>query len=153
VGDLPVHERRGIIGYTAGVFDLFHEGHLHLLRRARARCDHLIVGLSTDEVAREVHGRTPVFPLIERMEIVQSVRFVDHVVPQTTYDKSEAWEYLHFDRLFAGDNLRGSAEWERIERVMTAVGVEVVFLPATRDVSGELLETSLQDVRQVSDAR
>ena len=83
-GALP--ERTGLIGYTAGVFDLFHIGHLNLLRASRAKCDHLVVGVTTDELAERRKGARPVMPLIERMEIVQSVRYVDHVLTQVTMD-------------------------------------------------------------------
>jgi cytidyltransferase-like protein len=141
----------GVIGYTAGVFDLFHEGHVHLLRRARDLCDHLVVGVSTDEVATEVHGAPPVFPFIERMEIVQSVRYVDHVVPQTTRDKSEAWHYLRFDRLFVGDNVKSSPEWGAVTASMQSVGVDVVFLAATRDEHGDVVQRQPADVTAVAD--
>jgi glycerol-3-phosphate cytidylyltransferase len=139
--------RRGVIGYAAGVFDLFHEGHVCLLRRAREQCDHLIVGVSTDDVALDVHGSLPVFPFIERMEIIQSVRYVDHVVPQTSHDKAEAWHYLRFDRLFVGDNLHGSPLWEQITRDMERVGVDVVYLPATLDEDGSLLRRTAGDLK------
>ena len=145
----PPIVRPCVIGYAAGVFDLFHEGHVHLLRRAREGCDHLIVGVSTDEVARELHGELPVFPLIERMEIIQSVRYVDHVVPQNSHDKKEAWEYLRFDRLFVGDNLRESDLWGEITREMSAVGVEVVYLAATLDESGSVLQRERGQVLEV----
>ena len=136
-----------VIGYTAGVFDMFHLGHLNLLRAARARCDHLIVGVTTDELAEAVKGRRPVIPLRERMEIVQSMRYVDSVVPQDSMDKIEAQHWLGFDRLFVGENMQGP-EWHRWEQLLGEVGVEVVFLPATLDRDGSLLDRAADVVRE-----
>ena len=92
-----------IIGYTTGVFDMFHVGHLNLLRRARENCDKLIVGVSTDEVVREYKHHDPIVPFNERVEIVKAIRYADEVVPQTSMDKFAAWEKLHFNRLFHGN--------------------------------------------------
>jgi glycerol-3-phosphate cytidylyltransferase len=120
------------IGYTAGVFDLFHVGHLRLLRNARSRCDFLIVAVTTDALALEVKGSAPVVPLVERMDIVQSVRFVDQVVVQETMDKVAAWRSLRFDVVFVGDNLRGSGTWPLTESELANVGVGIEYLPHTR---------------------
>ena len=128
-----------VIGYTTGVFDLFHVGHLNILNRASAGCDYLIVGVSTDELASELKGRPPVVPLIERMEIVQSIRGVDHVVPQVDLDKMQAWRNLRFDRVFVGDDWKGTESWDTYEREFAEVGVEVVYLPYTRTTSSTLL--------------
>ena len=142
-----VPERTGpVIGYTAGVFDMFHIGHLNLLRNARSRCDHLIVGVTTDELALEAKGASPVIPLRDRMEIVQSMRYVDDVVPQSTMDKLEAQRTLNFDVLFVGENMQGP-EWENWETELAATGVCVVFLPSTYDESGQLLERTVDDLR------
>ena len=137
---------RAAVGYTAGVFDLFHMGHLNLLRQARERCDFLIAAVTSDELARELRGTAPVLPLIERMAIVQSVRHVDHVVPQMTADKTVAWETLQFDVLFAGSNVQGSPEWQKVERDMGAIGVHVVYVAATHRRDGSLLERGLGDL-------
>ncbi|HEY9412864.1 MAG TPA: adenylyltransferase/cytidyltransferase family protein [Jiangellaceae bacterium] len=93
-----------VVGYTTGVFDMFHIGHLNILRNARSACDYLIVGVTTDELAVRRKGRAPIVPLFERMEIVQNVRFVDDVVPQATMDKMQAWRNLKFDVMFVGDD-------------------------------------------------
>ena len=87
------------IGYTTGVFDLFHIGHLNILKRAKLECDYLIVGITTDELALSAKKQKPVIPFQERMEIVESIKFVDEVVPQTSYNKMEAWNNLKFDRM------------------------------------------------------
>lgn len=134
------------VGYTAGVFDLFHVGHLNLLRQARERCGHLIVSVTSDELAEQAKGVRPALPLLERMAVVQSVRYVDHVVPQMSADKSLAWQTLQFDVLFAGTNLEGSPAWEQVERDMAEVGVRVTYLPATHLRSGRLLERGLTDL-------
>lgn len=139
-------EPRRLVGYTAGVFDMFHVGHLNLFRQARDRCGFLIVGVTVDELAHAQRGERPVIPLLERMAIVQHVRYVDHVLPQASVDKLVAWEVLKFDVLFVGDNLRGTPGWQDVEREMAEVGVRVVYLPATYVRSGELLSRGLTDL-------
>jgi glycerol-3-phosphate cytidylyltransferase len=142
----PSLRRRDVIGYTAGVFDMFHMGHLQLLGRARARCDYLVVGVSTDELALDLKGSLPVVPLLERMAIVQHVRYADQVVPQLSGDKVMAWQTFGYDVLFVGDNLRGTALWERNEQELALVGVRVEYLPATYGRSGALLTRGLADL-------
>lgn len=136
----PAVPARVVVGYTAGAFDVFHVGHLNLLRRAREACDFLIVGVTTDELVEQVKGAAPFVPFLERMAIVQSVRYVDQVVPQTTMDKTAVWTTLKWDVLFVGDNMRGAQEWDRLESAMIDVGVRVIYLPATHTDSGELLQ-------------
>lgn len=135
-----------LVGYTAGVFDLFHLGHLNLLTRARERCGHLVVGVTTDELAQELRAVRPVVSFTERLAIVGSMRPVDTVVPQTSPDKRLAWETLRFDVLFAGSNLRGTPDWQRTEADLAEVGVGVVYLAATHRRSGDLLERGLADL-------
>ena len=132
------------IGYTTGVFDLFHVGHLNLIRRARENCDRLIVGVSTDEVVQEYKGHRPIIPYSERVEIVKAIRWVDEVVPQTTMDKFAAWEKLRFNRLFHGNDWKGSAMYNEVEAKLRAVGVEVVFFPYTSGTSSTLLGEALR---------
>lgn len=139
-------ETRALVGYTAGVFDMFHVGHLNLFRHARARCGFLIVGVTTDELAQAQNQTPPVIALLERMAIVQHVRYVDHVLPQSTADKLTAWEVLKFDILFVGDNLRGTGRWQAVEQEMAEVGVRVVYLPATYVRPGKLLSRGLTDL-------
>lgn len=128
-----------MIGYVSGVFDLFHVGHLNLVRRARSQCDYLIAGVSTDELTESLKGRPPVTPLLERIEIMQSVRYVDHVVPQVSVNKLDAWRNLLFDVVFAGDNWRGSDRWLAWESQFAEAGVSVIYLPYTRTTSSVLL--------------
>ncbi len=143
---LPATRRHGVLGYTAGVFDMFHMGHLRLLREARQRCDYLIVGVTTDELALEVKGAAPVVPFLERIAIVQSMRYVDHVVAQLSMDKAFAWQTFGYDVLFVGDNNRGTAQWDATEHDVSTLGVQVQYLSATHERSGQLLERGLQDL-------
>jgi cytidyltransferase-related domain len=132
------------IGYTTGVYDLFHIGHLNILRRAKEQCEYLIVGVSTDEIVEEYKGKRPVVPFDERIEIVKAIRYVDEVVPQTSMNKMEAWEKIHFDALFHGSDWKGSHMYDDIEKKLKEVGVDMVFLPHTERTSSTLLTDKLQ---------
>lgn len=131
------------IGYATGVFDLFHVGHLNLLRRAKLECDYLIVGVSTDELVMQLKNRTPIIPFDERVEIVQNIKCVDEVVPETTTDKMVAWNNLKFDVTFKGDDWKGSEKWQKLEAEFNARGVEVVFFPYTTHTSSTKLRQVL----------
>ncbi|MBA2386891.1 MAG: adenylyltransferase/cytidyltransferase family protein [Acidimicrobiia bacterium] len=136
-----------VIGYTTGVFDMFHIGHLNVLRRARELCDHLIVGVTTDELCLARKAKRPVIPFRERREIVAGIRYADAVVPQRTMDKMDAWAEYRFHRMFVGDDWRGSDLWNRFEREFAEVGVELVYLPYTMNVSSTVLrERTVRDV-------
>jgi glycerol-3-phosphate cytidylyltransferase len=114
---------------------MFHVGHLNILKQARGQCDHLIVGVTTDELAASRKGRPPIVPLLERMEIVQNVRYADDVVPQDSMDKMAAWENLRFDVMFVGDDWRGSPQWDALEVEFAAFGVRIVYFPYTEVTS------------------
>ena len=133
-----------VIGYTTGVFDMFHVGHLNLLRRARENCDRLIVGVSTDDVVRAYKKHDPIVPFAERVAIVKAIRYVDDVVPQTSMDKYAAWEQLHFNRLCHGNDWKGSAMYNEVETKLRAVGVEVVYFDYTQGTSSTLLAERLR---------
>ncbi|WP_166355443.1 adenylyltransferase/cytidyltransferase family protein [Phytoactinopolyspora limicola] len=134
------------VGYVPGVFDMFHIGHLNILRQAKARCDYLVAGVVTDEVVEEVKNHSPVVPYDERVQIVSSIRYVDEVVPDTSSDKTIAWRARQFDLIFKGDDWRGTAKGERLERAMAELGVEVVYFPYTLRTSSTLLRTYLATV-------
>ena len=134
------------IGYTTGVFDLFHIGHLNILKRARLECDHLIVGISTDELCESVKNKKPFIPFQERMDLVEAVKYVDEVVPQTSYDKMEAWNNLKFDRMFVGDDWKGSDQWNKIENEFSKVGVEIIYFPYTTHTSSTILRDILSKI-------
>ena len=131
------------IGYTTGVFDLFHIGHLNILRRAKEQCEYLIVGVSTDEVVRSYKHKTPVIPFEERIAIVSELRCVDRVVPQTSMNKLEAWKELKFDVLFHGSDWKNSDMYNKLTAEFAEVGVDVVFLPHTEGVSSTMLSDIL----------
>ena len=139
-------EKKYKVGYTTGVFDMFHIGHLNILRRAKEQCDHLIVGVSTDRLVEEYKHKTPIVPFEERMEIVKAIKYVDEVVPQTTMDKYEAWEQLHFEAMFHGDDWKGSSLYEKYEKMFREVGVDLVFLPHTSGTSSTILSEKLSKI-------
>jgi len=134
------------IGYTTGVFDLFHIGHLNILKRAKLECDYLIVGITTDELALSAKNKKPVIPFPERMEIVESIKFVDEVVPQTNYDKIEAWNNLKFDLMFVGNDWKGTDKWNRIEKDFNQYGVEIIYFPYTSHTSSTILREVLDKI-------
>ena len=134
-----------IIGYTTGVFDMFHIGHLNLLRNAKSQCDKLIVGVSTDEVVQNYKKKNPVIPFEQRIEIVKAIKYVDDVVPQSSMDKLEAWEKLHYDVLFHGSDWKNTQMYNEIEEKLKKVNVKVVFLPHTDGISSNFLTNAISN--------
>ena len=132
-----------IIGYTTGVFDMFHIGHLNILMNAKARCDYLIVGVSTDEVVESYKNHLPIVPFEERFEIVSAIKYVDEVVPQTSMNKMEAYKKLKFNVLFHGSDWKGSDMYNKIIEDFSKIGVDVVFLPHTEGTSSTMLREKL----------
>lgn len=137
-----------VVGYAPGAFDLFHVGHLNLLRRARASCDYLIAGVVSDELCREAKGAQPVIPLEERAEIVGALEIVDAVHVELVPDKLVTWQELRFDRIFKGDDWRGTPKGDLLERRFAIVGVEVVYFPYTQQTSSTLLRLALQELAE-----
>lgn len=131
------------IGYAPGVYDMFHVGHLNILRHAARHCDHLIAGVVSDEMAVQAKGRRPVVPLAERMEIVASIDCVDAVWPETVPDKLDTWRDVYFDVIFKGDDWRGTPKGDKLEVDFAAVGVQVVYFPYTLQTSSTLLRAAL----------
>jgi glycerol-3-phosphate cytidylyltransferase len=131
------------VGYAAGAFDLFHIGHLNILKHAKSQCDYLIAGVVSDEMLELTKGITPVIPLAERLEIVQSIDYVDEAVAETVPDKLDTWRELRFDVFFKGDDWRGTEKGMRLEREFAAVGVEVVYFPYTMTTSSTQLRKAL----------
>jgi len=140
-------DKRKIVGYTTGVFDLFHIGHLNLLRNAKSLCDKLIVGVTTDELVSYKNKRA-VIPFNERCEIIRSIKYVDLVVPQENMDKYEVWEKLKFDILFVGDDWYNTEKWNDIEEQFKKVGVKVVYFPYTKGTSSTLINQILIEQRK-----
>lgn len=133
------------IGYASGVFDMFHVGHLNLLRRARNRCRHLVVGVASDEYVEQLKGRPPVVPCDERFDIVSALDMVDEVVIDRYEDKRIAWEQRPFDAIFKGDDWQGTPKGYRLESAMAELGVAVVYFPYTRDTSSTILRAFLTE--------
>lgn len=132
------------IGYAPGVYDLFHIGHLNVLRQAKANCDILVAGVVSDEMALAAKGRLPTVPLVERVEIVEHIKFVDKVHVETVPDKISAWRAVGFTKIFKGDDWRGTAKGAALEADMASVGVEVVYFPYTVHTSSTLLRSALR---------
>jgi glycerol-3-phosphate cytidylyltransferase len=132
-----------IVGYAPGAYDLFHIGHLNILKNAAENCDYLIAGVVSDEMLQRTKGRPPVIPLAERLEIVRSLRFVDDVHAEVVPDKLETWEQVRFDVLFKGDDWRGTPKGEKLERDFGAVGVEIKYFPYTMHTSSTILRKAL----------
>ena len=134
------------VGYTTGVFDLFHIGHLNLLRNAKKRCEKLIVGVTVDSLVR-YKFKNSVIPFSERIQIVESIKYVDEVLPQETMDKMAMWEKLKFDAVFVGDDWKGNDKWELYEKEFKEVGVDTIYFPYTKNTSSSLINEELIKLR------
>ena len=136
-----------VIGYTAGVFDLFHIGHLNLLRNAKGLCDRLIVGVTTDELVWYKH-KAAVIPYEDRAEIVRAISFVDAVIPQEHMDKLEIYKKIHANILFVGDDWYQTKKWQEYEREFCEAGIAIVYFPYTKRVSSTKISHSLDMLRR-----
>lgn len=136
-------DNKMIIGYTTGVYDMFHIGHLNILRKAKQNCDYLVVGVSTDELVQAEKHKTPIIPFSERCSIVEAIKYVDEVVPQENKNKFEAWRKYHFDKMFVGSDWKGTPQWNEYERQFATVGVEIVYFDHTDGISSSILRDKL----------
>lgn len=134
--------KKKIVGYTTGVYDMFHIGHLNILEKAKENCDFLIVGVTTDELVGYKNTKT-IIPFEERIKIVSSIKCVDKVVPQTSMDKMEAWKRLKFDRMFVGSDWKGTKKWNELEKEFAKVNVEIQYFPYTEGTSSTKLKTAI----------
>lgn len=134
-----------MIGYTAGTFDMFHIGHLNLIRNAKSHCDYLIVGVNSDQLVQSYKNKKAIVPLEERLEIIRALKYVDEVIPVDTLDKKVIWDEKKFDLLFIGDDWKGSPRWEATANEMKQYGVETIFLPHTQGTNSTLLREKLND--------
>lgn len=132
-----------VVGYAPGAYDLFHVGHLNLLKKAKQQCDYLIAGVVSDDMLLKNKGITPVIPLNERLEIVRNVKYVDEAIAETLPDKVETWEQLRFDILFKGDDWKGTEKGNRLEQAFKERNVEVVYFPYTLSTSSSILRKTL----------
>lgn len=136
-----------IIGYTAGVFDLFHIGHLNLLKNAKGMCDKLVVGVTTDDLVL-YKGKHAMIPYEDRLEIVRSIKYVDAVVPQSDMDKVTMCKKLDAKILFVGDDWYNTEKWKDYEKECEDNGIQVVYFPYTKGVSSTLINKTLIHVRE-----
>ena len=134
------------IGYTCGVYDLFHIGHLNLLKNAKGLCDKLIVGVTVDELV-SYKNKKPVIPFEERIEIVRSIKYVDVAIAQENMDKVEMCKKLKVDYLFVGDDWYNTEKWKKYEEELNKIGVKVIYFPYTKNTSSTLINETLQKLR------
>lgn len=127
------------IGYTQGTFDMFHVGHLNLLKAAKENCDYLIVGVNCDKLVKEYKNKIPLIPLEERMQIINSIKYVDKVICTNTLDKLEIRNDIYFNYLFIGDDWKGSERWNKTEENLKIFGVKTIYLPYTKKISSSIL--------------
>lgn len=135
-----------VIGYTTGVFDLFHIGHLNMLKNASSLCDKLIVGVTTDELVSYKNKRA-VIPFEERLEIVRNIKYVDAAIAQSDMDKFTMWEKIKFDIMFVGDDWFKTPKWEDLETKFSLVGVKIIYFPYTQGTSSTILNETLEKLR------
>lgn len=133
-----------IVGYTTGVFDLFHVGHLNILKVAKMHCDYLIVGVTTDDLCIKLKNKRPLIPFEERMQILESIRYVDRVVSQDIIDEVGDWRRLHFNRIFKGSDWKGTTKWVKLDREFSRLNVEVFFFDYTQNTSSSLIREVLE---------
>lgn len=140
------------IGYTSGVYDMFHIGHLNLLKRAKEQCEYLIVGVTTDELA-QYKNKIPIIPYSERKAIVEAIKYVDEVVPQENMDKLLACKKLNADVIFVGDDWKGTEKWNKIEEELSTIGAKVVYFPYTKGTSSTILREKVLNYEKETSKR
>ena len=141
-----MNKKKNIIGYTTGVFDLFHIGHVNILKKAKEFCDQLIVGVTTDELVSYKYKKA-VIPFEERMAILKSIKYVDKVIPQKNMDKMKTWEKLKFDIIFVGDDWKGTEKWNKLQEEFNKIGVKIIYFPYTKGTSSTLINETLLSFR------
>jgi len=129
------------IGYTTGVYDMFHIGHLNILKKAKEQCEKLIVGVTSDELV-QYKNKKVIIPYEERIAIIESIKYVDQTVPQENMNKILAWKKYKFDVMFVGSDWKGTDKWNELERQLAEVGVDIVYFPYTKETSS----TKIRDV-------
>lgn len=136
-----------IIGYTTGVYDLFHIGHLNLLKNAKGMCDKLVVGVTVDELVT-YKGKKAMIPFEDRIEIVRSIKYVDAAVPQYDMDKLTACKKLGATVLFVGDDWYGTEKWADYEKAFNEAGIKIIYFPYTKGISSTQITKALNAVRE-----
>ena len=140
-------KKKKIIGYTTGVLDLFHIGHLNLIKNCKKYCDYLIVGVTTDQLVKYKHKKA-VIPYKERYKIISSLKYVDKVVPQSDMDKFKKWKKLKFDVMFVGSDWRDTLKWKKYESQFKGVGVKIKYFNYTKGTSSTLINNTLLKLRK-----
>ena len=138
-----------VIGYTTGVYDLFHVGHVNVLRNAKSMCDKLIVGVTTDPLV-SYKSKKAVIPFEERIEIVRACRYVDLAVPQDTMDKMDAYNRYKFNVMFVGDDWYKTDKWDGLDKEFEKLGVRIIYFPYTMSTSSTLINQTLEKLRMGS---
>lgn len=131
------------IGYTTGVFDMFHIGHLNILRRAKELCEYLIVGVTTDELCHARKNKYPIINQEDRKSIVKAIRYVDEVVDQVDMDKIKPVIDFHVDVVFVGSDWKGTEAWNFYEQQFAKVGCAVEYLSHTDGISSSILREKI----------
>ena len=140
-------DEKTIVGYTSGVYDLFHIGHLNLLKNAKGLCDKLIGGVTSDELVAYKNKKS-VIQHADRMEIVRNIKHVDAVVPQNDMDKFKMWKRLKFDVMFVGDDWFESEKWEELDKKFQKEGVKIIYFPYSKGISSTLINKTLKNLRK-----
>ena len=130
-----LNKKKYKVGYTDGVYDLFHVGHLNMIETAKTQCEYLIVGVHGDEVVNEYKHHYPIINETDRKKIIESIKGVDKAVINQFRDKLKLWELYHFDVIFIGDDWKGTERWNKFETVLAEIGVDVVYVPYTKGIS------------------
>lgn len=133
------------LGYTTGVFDLFHIGHLNILKRAKSYCDELLVGVTIDELVN-YKNKQAVINFEERIEIVEAIKYVNYAIPQEDMDKFKAWQKYKFEVIFVGSDWKNTETWNNYEKQFSEVGVDIIYLPYTKQTSSTKLRKTLDKV-------
>ncbi len=134
-----------IIGYTAGVYDLFHVGHLNLLKNAKGMCDKLVVGVTVDELV-SYKGKEAVIPFEERIEIIRSIKYVDAAVPQYDMNKLKVCKEIGASVMFVGDDWYGTEKWQKYEEEFAKEGIKIIYFPYTKGVSSSRIEQKMKEI-------
>lgn len=139
-------EKKYKIGYTDGVYDLFHVGHLNMVQTAKSHCEYLIVGVHGDDVVEEYKHRRPIINENDRRRIIESIKGVDRAEINRFRDKLKLWELYHFDVIFIGDDWKGTERWNNFEKVLAEINVDVVYVPYTKGISTTDIRKQILDI-------
>ena len=141
-------KKRSIIGYTSGVFDLFHVGHVRILKKAKSLCDRLIVAVSTDNLVKKYKNKYPIISQKERIEVVKNNKYVDYVITQNSLNKFLSWKKLKYDVMFVGDDWYATKKWKDMDREFKKLGVKIIYLPYTKGTSSTKINKILNSFRK-----